>query len=65
MTLDVTFAAPATAPVAAHRQLEITVHYELFAGAPVVTKSLSIGPRKGVAPSAVAGVVVTGATLGC
>jgi hypothetical protein len=62
VTLDVVFAAPASAAVA-HRQLEVVVHYELFAGAPVVTKSLSIRPRAGVPPNAVSAIVVTGATV--
>ena len=62
MTLSVTFAAPASA-AAQHRQLEVVVNYEFFSGAPVVTKSLTVGPKSGVAPSAVADVVVTGVTV--
>ena len=62
VTLSVTFAAPATA-VAAHRQLEVIIHYELFSGAPVVTKSLTIAPKPGVSPKDVAHIVVTGATV--
>lgn len=62
VTLSVTFSAPATAAVA-HRQLEVTIHYELFSGAPVVTKSLTIGPKPGVSPADVAHIVVTGATV--
>ena len=62
VTLSATFAAPTSAP-AAHQQLEITIHYELFAGAPVLTKSLTIAPKPGVAPSAVANIAVTGATV--
>jgi hypothetical protein len=62
VALAVTFAAPATAATG-HRQLEVVIHYELFSGAPVVTKALTVGPKPGVAPSAVAGVVVTGVTV--
>ena len=62
VALYVVFSPPASAP-AAHRQLRVTLSYELFAGAPVLTKWLTIEPQPGVPPSAVADVVVTGCTV--
>ena len=58
LALHVVFDAPANAPVA-HQQLQITVHYELLAGAPVLSKWLTVAPKPGVPLTAVAAVTVS------
>eukprot|EP01052_Picozoa_sp_SAG31_P031335 SAG31_NODE_3309_length_4436_cov_37.693106_4_plen_488_part_00 len=62
ISLAITFEAPSSA-AAKHQQLEVIIHYELLSGAPVITKSLSVRPKSGILPSAVADVVVTGITV--
>ena len=57
--LHVCFEAPASSPTL-HKKLQVTVHYEITQGAPIVTKWLTVSPRPGVPPAAVAGVVISG-----
>jgi hypothetical protein len=45
--LHVCFEAPASSPTL-HKKLQVTVHYEITQGAPIVTKWLTVSPRPGV-----------------